>query len=141
MTSMTEKLIAQWQHAANFLLGVFLIVSPWVLGYVDQPAAALNASVVGVLIALVAASALVAYDDPRANGTNKRGLGKVAPRLAEEWFAAIFAAWLIVSPSVLGYATVQAASWTHFAVGVFVIILALWAAIVAQRADGAASTE
>jgi hypothetical protein len=139
MTSMTEKLTAHWQHAANLLLGFWLIVSPWVLGYTEQAAAALNASVTGVFIALVAASALVAYDEPRANGTGKRGLGKVAPRLAEEWFAAVFAAWLIVSPSVLGYATEQAASWTHFAVGVLVIVLALWAAIAAQRADGAAS--
>jgi hypothetical protein len=33
----------------------------------------------------------------------------------------------------------QTASWTHFVVGVLVAVLALWAAITARVADGAAS--
>jgi hypothetical protein len=139
MTSITDKLTAQWQHAANFLLGVWLVASPWLLAYVDQAPAALNASVVGVLVALVAAAALAADHEPRAHATGERGLGKFAPRLAEDWITAGLGAWLIVSPYILGFGAMPAASWTHFVVGVLVIALALWAAIAAQHADGAAS--
>ena len=121
MISIPEKLTARWQDAANFLLGLCLIASPWVLGYSNQTAAAWNASTTGFAIALVAASALVAYYD------------------WEEWITALLAAWLIVSPYLLGFDAMQAASWTHFVIGVLVAVLAVWAAITARVADGAAS--
>jgi hypothetical protein len=47
----------------NLPLGVWVIVSPWALAYADQTTAAWNASLVGLAIALVAASALVAYHE------------------------------------------------------------------------------
>ena len=139
MTSIIEILTARWQHATNLLLGIWLVISPWALGYVDQAAAALNASVIGVLIALVAASALVAYQEPPASGARERGLGKFAPQIAEEWISAALATWLIVSPYLLNYAAMPAASWTHFAVGVLVLALTVWAAIAAQQSGGVPS--
>jgi hypothetical protein len=120
MTGIPEKLTARWQRAANFLLGICLVVSPWVLAYADQTAAAWNASVTGLAIALIAASALVAYHE------------------WEEWITAVLAAWLIVSPYILGFGTMQAASWTHFVVGVLVAVLALWSAITALVPGGIA---
>jgi hypothetical protein len=121
MTRITEKLTARWQDIANFLLGVWLVGSPWVLGYADQTAAAWNASVIGLAIALVAASTLV------------------ASRVWEQRITAGLGAWLVVSPYILGFATVQAASWNHFVVGVLVVGLTLWAAITEQDIGGVAS--
>jgi hypothetical protein len=121
MSGIPEKLTARWQHAVNFLLGICVAFSPWALGYDDQTAAAWNAFVTGLAIALVAASTLVAY---------------------HEWeggITAVLAAWLIVSPYLLGFGTSQAASWTHFVVGVLVAVLALWAAINARVSGGIAS--
>jgi hypothetical protein len=123
MTGIPEKLTARWrwQHAANFLLGLCLIVSPWVFIYVDQTAAAWNASVTGLAIALVAASTLVTY---------------------HEWgerVTAVLAVWLLVSPYLLGFSTMQAASWTHFVVGLLVAGLALWAGITERESGGVAS--
>jgi len=116
MISIPEKLTARWQDAANFLLGLCLITSRWVLAYSSQMAAAWNASVTGLAIALVAASTLVAYTE------------------WEEWITAGLAGWLIVSPYILAFGTMQTASWTHFVVGVLVAALAPWAAITARVA-------
>jgi hypothetical protein len=44
-----------------------------------------------------------------------------------------------VSPYILGFATVQAASWIHFIAGVLVAVLALWSAITVYDAGGVAS--
>jgi hypothetical protein len=119
--SILEKLMARWQDTANFLLGVCLIISPGVLAYFDQMTAAWNASLTGFAIALVAASTLEAYHDWK------------------EWIMAVFAGWLIASPYILGFSTMQVASWTHIVAGVLVAVLALWSAIAARATDGAAS--
>jgi hypothetical protein len=121
MFSIPEKLTSRWRDGIIFLLGICFIASPWVLDYSDQTVATLNASVTGLAIALVAGSTLVAYDE------------------LEEWITAVLAAWLIVSPYILGFGAVQAASWTHFVIGVLVAVLALWSAITARVTDEAAS--
>jgi hypothetical protein len=123
MAGIPEKLTAgwRWQHAANFLLGICLIVSPWVLDYADQAAAAWNVAVTGLAIAVVAASTLLIY---------------------HEWgerITALLAAWLLVSPYILGFSTMTAASWTHFVAGVLVAVLALWSASSARESGGVAS--
>jgi hypothetical protein len=121
MIIIPEKLTARWQVAANFLLGLCLIISPLVLSYADQTAAAWNASVIGLAIAVVAASTLVAY---------------------HEWgerITAVLAAWLLVSPYILGFSTMTAASWTHFVVGMLAAVLALWSASTARDSGGVAS--
>jgi SPW repeat len=56
-----EYLPAQWQDSANLALGLWLAISPWILPY-DGQEAVWNARLIGLAIAGVAASALVAYD-------------------------------------------------------------------------------
>jgi hypothetical protein len=121
MNTITEKITAQWQDVVNVLLGIWLVVSPWVLAYVDETMAAWNAAVIGVVIALAAMSALVAYEK------------------WEEWITAALAAWLIASPYVLGFGGMQAAAWNHLAVGLLVGILALWRAMTAHGTRGLAT--
>ncbi len=110
MSKLTEKLTTEWQDTVNFVLGGWLIVSPWILGYAAQQVPTNNAVVVGVIIAVAAAAALYAF------------------QVWEEWVNAALAAWLIVSPWVLGFGTDQAAAWNQYAVGVLVGVLALWSA-------------
>jgi hypothetical protein len=121
MNTITDKITSQWQDIVNFLLGIWLVVSPWVLAYADETMAAWNAAVVGVVIALAAALALVAY------------------QRWEEWITAALAAWLIASPFVFGFAAMQAAAWNQFAVGSLVGVLALWRAMAAHDARGLAT--
>jgi hypothetical protein len=111
MTDLQKKLADQWQDAANLVLGLWLLVSPWVLGYMAESWPAWNAHVVGVIIAVAAVAALIAFQK------------------WEEWVNAALAAWLIVSPYLLGFASLQAALWNQLVVGVLVGLLAIWAAV------------
>lgn len=43
-----------WQEWANLLLGVWLIVSPWLLGFSAMQTVMLNAVIVGALVAAMA---------------------------------------------------------------------------------------
>lgn len=115
MTDMAKKLTEQWQDAANLLLGLWLLVSPWVLGYTGEATPAWNAHTVGVIIAVAAAAALVAFHK------------------WEEWVNVALAAWLAISPYVLGYASLQAALWNQLIVGVLVAVLAIWAGVTLPR--------
>jgi hypothetical protein len=45
-----------------------------------------------------------------------------------DWVNAAVGVWLVVSPFVLGYAAVVAATWNDILVGAVVIVLAAWAA-------------
>ena len=73
------------KDAANFVLGLWLVVSPWVLTYTTTTTAAQNAWVVGAVIAIAALAALLAFHQ------------------WEEWVNVALAAWLFVSPWILGF--------------------------------------
>ena len=55
---------ASWQEWANALLGAWLVVSPWVLGFSPSSDLGLNAALLGTLILVFSVWALV--DDRRA---------------------------------------------------------------------------
>jgi len=114
MTTFNEKLTAQWKDAGNLLLGIWLAISPWVLSYASEVTAAWNAHVIGVIIAVAALAALVAFQK------------------WEEWVNAALAAWLIVSPYILGFSGLASALWNQLIVGVLVGALAIWAAVTAS---------
>ncbi len=97
----------RWQDWANLVLGVWLILSPWFLGFSGTPAAAWNAVVVGVVVALMALLHL-------------RG----GP-MWEEWLNVLLGVWLILSPWLLGFSGVGNAMWNALIVGVLVGALAL----------------
>ncbi|HZP98192.1 MAG TPA: SPW repeat protein [Reyranella sp.] len=111
MTDIAKKLNDQWQDTANLVLGIWLLISPWLLGYAAESKPAWNAHTVGVIVAVAAVAALIAFQK------------------WEEWVNVALAAWLIVSPYLLGFASLQVALWNQFVVGVLVGLLAIWAAV------------
>jgi hypothetical protein len=110
MSKITEKITAEWQDAANLILGIWLMASPWVLTYANDQTPTTNAVIVGAVIALAAAGALYAF------------------QIWEEWLNVALAAWLVVSPWVLGFSTVRTAALSHVVTGLLVGVLALWSA-------------
>lgn len=52
----------QWQDWANFVLGAWIAISPWVLGYSPMTTATRNAVVSGLLVAGIALWALATRD-------------------------------------------------------------------------------
>ncbi|HVK63197.1 MAG TPA: SPW repeat protein [Polyangium sp.] len=72
----------RWPRWINIVLGIWLLIAPAALGYVDVHAAN-NDRLLGILIA---ASAIVALWAPKARFVN-----------------VVLGAWLIIAPFVLGY--------------------------------------
>jgi hypothetical protein len=111
MITANDQLGHPWRDAANLILGIWLALSPTVLAYVDEDIPALNSTVVGVIIALLATAALLKF------------------ARWEEWLNVALGAWLIVSPFVLGYATHTETLANQIMVGLLVCCLALWSAL------------
>lgn len=99
----------QWQDWAELVLGVWLFISPWVLGYSDVGAAAGNAYIIGAAIAILAIAELS------------------MPRRWEEWINLVLGVWLIIAPWVLGFSNVSSAVQNSVVVGIIMIVLPLWA--------------
>lgn len=103
-----------WQDWLDMIAGLWLAVSPWILGFTDSdPTATRNALIVGIAIAVLSALTFLAY------------------HIVEEWIDVVLGLWLVVSPWVVsgsGNATVI----TDFViVGAIVLALSgyeIWAA-------------
>lgn len=59
-------------ESANIVVGAWLFFSPWVLGFADLVAAAWNARIVGLLVAVFAAWALSEAQRASSSGTGQR---------------------------------------------------------------------
>lgn len=108
-----HRLRQHWQDWGNLVLGLWLFVSPWVLGYAGLRSAAWNSWIMGVVVAAVSVSALILF----------------APW--QEWVNVIMGVWLLVAPWVMGFAGSEnaAALWNHVAGGLLIGGLALWDAL------------
>jgi hypothetical protein len=102
------KQMKHWQDPASAVVGGWLILSPWVLGFQSEFNAMANAVIVGILLVAAALGAIL------------------VPRAWEEWTEAALGAWLAVSPWVLGFSTLQTATGSAVVSGVVVMVLALW---------------
>jgi hypothetical protein len=107
--------LKHWQDAVNAVLGAWLVLSPWALGYQGETAPMLNAIIIGV--ALIAAA-----------------LGAIfVPRAWEEWTEGVLGLWLFVSPAVLRYATDRAALLCAVATGIVIVALAAWTLVADEQ--------
>jgi len=111
MLTLTHDYAAQARTASgiNILLGIWLIASPWIFGYIGRPAV-MNSVIVGALIAILAASRLASLRDSAIlSGVNL-----------------ILALWTIASPWVYGYASNVGAVRDNILLGVAIATLASW---------------
>ncbi len=101
------------------LAGLWEVIAAFVLGYSASPAALWNAIIIGVT--LIVLGAWAAISDREA--TNK----------TLDWINVVLGVWLIIAPFLLGYTAVAAALWNDIIVGIIVVVLAGWAALVMGR--------
>jgi len=104
---MTTK--QRWQDWVLLLGGIWLFVAPWVLGTSSDTGSSSNAWTLGVLIAVTAWWALT---QPAAKSA--------------AWLQALFGAWMIAAPWLIGFTGETAAAWNAWAVGAGVAVLAVW---------------
>jgi hypothetical protein len=97
----------------NILLGIWLIISPWVFGYASVgPAAMWNSVVVGALVLIMAATR---FASPHT-----------APGLS--WTNLILGLWTIAAPWIYVYDNLGNALWDNVATGLAIVAVAIWAA-------------
>ncbi len=97
-------------HRVTGILGILLIIAPFVLGYrTDSPALWSNV-ILGIVVLL--ASLWKAY---RPDAT-----------YWEYWVAGIMGILAIIAPFVLGFTPVVAAMWASIILGVIVLILSAY---------------
>src|SRR5437868_4957995 len=103
---MTGGLVMKrWQDWVMLVLGVWLFLSPFILGYPDfGNTASVNSFVFGIIVAALALAAL----------------GR--PQMWEEWVNLVLGLWLIVAPFALGFRAETAASTNHIVVGLLIAI-------------------
>lgn len=98
----------RWQDMTILVLGVWLFVSPWVLGYVSDTPIAINAYIAGAAVALLAAFDLY-----------KTYAWAVVLNL-------LIGVWVAVSPWVALLADRSSMMISNIIVGIAVVVLALW---------------
>ena len=108
MNKLSVLMKEHWQDGISVLVGVWLVISPWVLGYYGINAAMLNSVVLGVIITVAASAALLKFHE------------------WEEWVSMVMCGWLIISPWLFDYAVMAAAAWNHVIVGLLVGALSGW---------------
>ena len=100
--------VKHWQDPVNALLGVWLVLSPWVAAFYGETIATANAVVIGAALIAVAFGAML------------------VPRAWEEWTEAALGLWLIASPWLLGFSGIANAMRGAVVTGVVIAVLALW---------------
>jgi hypothetical protein len=100
----------RWQSWLNLIVGIWLFISPWVLGTTRDDTTAWNAWIIGAAIFVVA---LIALGTPTS---------VIAP-----WVNIVLGVWLFISPWVLRYTDVSDGSVNAWVFGVITVLVALWA--------------
>ncbi|HEX6956933.1 MAG TPA: SPW repeat protein [Ferrovibrio sp.] len=112
MASLLKPFIYRhWQDWADLMLGVVVLISPWIIAFTNEPAPTYNAIVVGVIIIALCALA-ISHLEPW-----------------EEWLNVALGVWLIVSPWILDYDAASAARACHVGLGLIITLMAaseLW---------------
>ena len=105
-----QTVTRRWQDWVTLVLGIWLFISPWALGfYAGMSAASWNFFIVGAAFVVFAVAAL-----------NLRTLW-------EEWVNLVLGIWMIVSPWVLGFSGTSGARDDAIIVGLIVGVMSIWA--------------
>jgi hypothetical protein len=100
----------RWQDGVMAILGLWLLVSPFVLQFNSfTEMAALNSYIFGVCIMAIAAIALA------------------RPRMWEEQLNMLLGVWLFIAPFALGFQNETAAMANHLVLGLLIVGDAMWA--------------
>jgi hypothetical protein len=98
---------ARWQDWASFTLGLWLALSPWIVGYTEHESATGNAVFLGLALALGCHFECAFHE------------------CGPEWLNLAAGLWLVIAPFVLGFSGVYVATANSIAVGSLVAVLAI----------------
>ena len=96
-----------WEDCVSMGLGALIVLTSWMGNDVGSQPAAVNATIVGILVLALGASEFVDL------------------RRWEESLEAACGLWLMASPFVFGYADAGTLRYWHFVLGIAVVLLAV----------------
>lgn len=99
-----------WQDFVNLFLGIWVFLTPWVIGHHPAVTVVANYVIVGILVTFCAGAALVAFR-PWQEGINM-----------------VLGAWLLISPWWLEF-RLPALIWSAVVIGVLLMLCSAIAAI------------
>lgn len=102
----------------NFFVGVWILVSPFVLGFSDASGATWNNVIVGAVVMAIAGG--------YAWGRMDQGLN---------WINFVLGLWLIVSAFIYGFQMNPGLTWNQVLVGVVVTVLSALCAMAQQSTE------
>ena len=95
----------------NILAGIWLILSPFILGYSYITGALWNDIIIGAAVLILAAV---------------REWGKTEETTWASWVNLVLGIWLIIAPFVIGYSAESTPLWNDVLLGILVAALAGW---------------
>jgi hypothetical protein len=96
----------KWEDWLGVALGIWLLISPWTLGYAESSGATMNALFLGATLVFLEQLNLDMHED------------------LEEWMDIVAGVWLVASPLVVGFTQVTAAAINAIAVGTLTVAFA-----------------
>jgi hypothetical protein len=103
-----------WANWVNALVGVWFVLSPFVLGY-SADAGRTGTSIVGGLILLILGAWAASNEDARR-------------KVWIQYVNGLVGIWFVISPWVLAFTQDPAALWTSLIGGAIAVVLAAWLA-------------
>jgi uncharacterized membrane protein len=110
-----KEVVMKWTSWCNLILGIWLIISPWVIGFPTSAATGIT-FVVGIAVLIAAIVALSSYEAARG----------------ARWLNLILGIWVVISPWVLRFATSSNATASNVIAGALVVIFA-WIGLAMRR--------
>lgn len=108
----------RWEDWINLILGAWLFFTPFLFGYTGAATAAWNAYIFGAALVILTIIALS------------------APQPWEEWVDSAIGLWIVISPWILGFSALTAATWNALIIGFVVLILSLEASRASRQVTG-----
>ena len=102
------KHMKHWQDPANAVIGAWLVMSPWVLGFQNSSPALSNSLIIGMALLATALGAIF------------------LPNAWEEWTEVGLGVWMMLSPWMFGFSNLGAATLNALVSGQLILGLALW---------------
>lgn len=113
---MLDKKVADW---VNLILGIWVLVSPWVLAFSASTGATWSAVVLGVLVIAASAWAL-----------------SQSELMLVEWANLVLGILLFIAPWVIGYFGSALPAWNSWIFGVLVFLVAAYTFIPSTHTHG-----
>ena len=108
MQMMQIKQMKHWQDPVNAVIGVWLMISPWVLGFQNSSPALSNSLIIGMALLATALGAIL------------------VPSAWEEWTEVGLGVWMVLAPWMFGFSNLGLATANALVSGVLILALAMW---------------